>query len=112
MGSPLKALNSDRKSHSRMLNDCAWPLVSNIILVGWVLSCFTNIAQLTMPSIISHAELRMMPSCSTSFIFVPLRKSRVGHVRVSSSLTCQVTSMGTSKPHAIEQGTKTQTFVL
>jgi hypothetical protein len=51
-----------------MMNSSLHWLVWNIMLVGSTRSCFTNIAQLTMPSIISHAEFKMMHSCSISFM--------------------------------------------
>src|SRR5271156_712571 len=43
-------------------------VISNIMFVGSVRSCFTNMVQLTMSSIICQTELRMMHSCSTSFM--------------------------------------------
>jgi hypothetical protein len=54
-----------------MMKSRACPLVWNMRFDGSARSIFMNIAQLTMPSIISQAELRMIASRSVSFIVVP-----------------------------------------
>src|SRR5271165_6286824 len=72
-GSPLNGRISDRKSPNKMMKSRECWRVWNIRLVGSVRSFSTNIAQFTIPLIISHAELRMIASRSDSFMTDPLK---------------------------------------